>query len=99
MFVIANFLHAFANVLDTVLYLYMLIIVVRALISWVNPDPYNPIVQFLMAVTEPVLNPVRRMIPLYSIGIDIAPIIVILAIIFIKGFLIVSLHQVADRLQ
>lgn len=99
MFVVANFLHALANVLDTVLYLYMLIIIIRALVSWVNPDPYNPIVQFLVGVTEPVLSPVRRLIPLYTIGIDISPIIVILAIIFIKSFLIASLHQWADRLQ
>jgi YggT family protein len=99
MFVVANFLHAFANVLDTVLYLYMLIIIIRALISWVNPDPYNPIVQFLVSATEPVLAPVRRLIPTYSIGIDIAPIIVILAIVFMKSFLVVSLHQWADRLQ
>ena len=99
MFVAANFLHALANVLDTVLYLYMLIIIIRALVSWVNPDPYNPIVQFLVGVTEPVLSPIRRLIPLYTIGIDISPIIVILAIIFIKSFLIVSLHQWADRLQ
>jgi len=99
MFIVANFLHALANVLDTVLYLYMLIIIIRALVSWVNPDPYNPIVQFLTAVTEPVLSPVRRLIPLYTIGIDISPIIVILAIIFIKSFLIVSLHQWADHLQ
>ena len=99
MFVLANFLHAFANVLDTILYLYMMIVIIRALISWVNPDPYNPIVQFLMSATEPVLAPVRRMIPTYSIGIDLSPIIVILAIVFLKSFLVLSLHQLADRLR
>ena len=99
MFVVTNFFHALATVLDMVLYLYMLIIIIRALVSWVNPDPYNPIVQFLVAVTEPVLSPVRRLIPSYSIGIDISPIIVILAIIFLKSFLVPTLHQWADRLQ
>jgi YggT family protein len=99
MFVVANFLHALATLLDTVLYLYMLVIVIRALISWVNPDPYNPIVQFLVAVTEPVLSPVRRWIPAYMIGIDISPIIVILAIMFLKSFLVLTLHQLADHLQ
>jgi YggT family protein len=99
MFVVANFLHALAAVLDTVLYLYMLLIIIRALISWVNPDPYNPIVQFLIGVTEPVLSRVRRLVPLNTIGIDISPIIVILVIIFIKSFLIVSLDQFADRLR
>ena len=99
MFVVSNFVHAIANVLDTILYLYMLVVIIRALITWVNPDPYNPIVQFLTSVTEPVLAPVRRMIPLSTIGIDISPIIVILAIMFIKSFLVLSLHQWADRLQ
>jgi len=99
MFVVANLLHAFATILDTVLYLYMLVVVIRALISWVNPDPYNPIVQFLVAVTEPVLSRVRRWIPVSMIGIDISPIIVILAIMFLKSFLVLTLHQMADRLQ
>ena len=99
MFVVANFLHALATVLDMVLYLYLLIIIIRALVSWVNPDPYNPIVRFLVAVTEPVLSPVRRWVPSYTIGIDLSPVIVILAIIFLKSFLVVSLHEWANRLQ
>ena len=62
MFVMSNMLQALATVLDTVLWLYMWVIIARALISWVNPDPFNPIVQFLERVTEPVLAPIRRWI-------------------------------------
>ena len=99
MFILANLVEALAAVLNLLLNAYMWILVARALISWVHPDPYNPIVQFLVAVTEPVLSPVRRLIPLHTIGVDISPIIVILAIIFLKSFLVVSLHQLADSLR
>jgi YggT family protein len=93
-FVIKNLLEAVAYVLNMALSLYMFIIVARALISWVSPSPYNPIVQFLYTVTEPVLRPVRRRLP--ATGVDISPIIVILAIVFLQQFLVLSLYQVAQ---
>jgi YggT family protein len=98
-FLIANFLEALAGILDIVLNLYMWVIIVRALISWVNPDPYNPIVQMLYRITDPVLNRIRRLIPAYSVGIDISPIIVILAIMFLRGFLVQSLFELARRMH
>jgi len=98
MFVIANFLGAVARVLDILLSLYMWIIIGRAVISWVNPDPYNPIVRFLNSATEPVLYPIRRRLPLNLGGIDFSPILVILAIIFIQSFLVQSLAQMASRM-
>jgi YggT family protein len=98
MFVVANFLSAIARILDIALTLYMWIIIARAVISWVNPDPYNPIVRFLHSVTDPVLNRVRRRIPLFMGGIDFSPILVILAIIFLQVFLVQSLIQLAARL-
>ena len=98
MFVVANFLVAVARVLDILLTLYMWIIIGRAVISWVNPDPYNPIVRFLNSATEPVLYPIRRRLPLSLGGIDFSPILVILAIIFIQSFLVRSLAQLASRL-
>jgi YggT family protein len=76
----------------------MWIIIAQAVISWVNPDPYNPIVRFLYSVTEPVLYNIRRMIPVYFGGLDFSPIIVILAIIFLKTFLVQSLMQLAMRI-
>lgn len=99
MFVISNLLIALAHILDIALTVYMWIIIISAIISWVNPDPYNPIVRFLRAVTEPVYIPIRRIIG-YRLGpIDISPMIVILAIIFIQKFLISSLIDLAYKLK
>lgn len=99
MFLIANLLIALAHILDVALTVYMWIIIISAIISWVNPDPYNPIVRFLRAVTEPVYRPIRRIIG-YRLGpIDISPMIVILAIIFVQKFLISSLIELAYKLK
>ncbi|MBE9546098.1 MAG: YggT family protein [Proteobacteria bacterium] len=99
MFIMSNFIEAVAKILDVGLTLYMWIIIIRALISWVNPDPYNPIVMFLYRITEPVLSLVRRWIPLRGLGIDISPIIVILVIIFLQSFLVKSMVQIAIHLK
>lgn len=99
MFILGNFLNAFAKILDMALYFFMWVIIIKALISWVNPDPYNPIVQFLTRVTEPILSPIRRFLPTYSIGIDLSPLIAILIIYFLRYFLVVSLIQIAGRIQ
>ncbi len=98
MFIITNFLVAVARILDIGLTLYMWIVIARAVISWVNPDPYNPVVRFLHSVTEPVMYNIRRWIPVYYGGIDFSPIIVILVIIFLQSFLVQSLIQMASRL-
>jgi YggT family protein len=99
MFIAANLITAVAEVIRIILNFYMWVIIIRALISWVNPDPYNPIVQFLYKVTEPVLHPVRRLIPVYNMGIDLSPLIVILILIFLRSFLVASLYQLALRMQ
>jgi YggT family protein len=98
MFIVSNFLIAVAKILDIGLSLYMWIIIGRAVISWVNPDPYNPIVKFLTSATEPVLYPIRRKIPIHLGGIDFSPVLVIIAIIFLQTFLVQSLVQLAARL-
>lgn len=97
MFVLSNFIVALAKVIDIALTIYMWIIIFRALISWVNPDPYNQIVVFLYRFTEPVLRPIRRMLPLRNVGIDISPIIVILVIVFLKYFLVETMIQMASH--
>jgi len=97
MFVAANFIYGIARVLGFALNLYMWIIIARALISWVNPDPYNPIVRFLLSVTEPVLYFIRRKLPIYFGGFDFSPVIAILAIYFLQIFLVQSLIQLAAR--
>ena len=86
-------------VLHYILNIYFFIIIIRALLSWVNPDPYNPIVQFLHSITEPVLYRVRQLIPMSGMGIDFSPIIVILAIVFLQSFVVQSLGTLALRLQ
>ncbi len=99
MYVLSNLLQAVAVILDIVLTIYMWIIIVRALLSWVNPDPYNPIVQFLHSITEPVLYRVRKALPMPGMGLDLSPIIVLLAIIFMQSFLVQSLKTAAMNLQ
>ncbi len=94
MFVFNNFLSAVASVIGLLLDIYMWIIIARALISWVNPDPYNPIVSFLYRATEPVLSRVRRVIP-YLGGIDLSPLIVLLIIYFLKMFVVKSLYMMS----
>ena len=88
------FLQAVATVLNMVLSLYMWIIIARAILSWVSPDPFNPIVRIIHNLTEPVLYRVRRWIPDLG-GIDISPIIVILGIVFLQNFLVKSIAHLA----
>jgi len=97
MFVLANFVDALAWVVNILLTIMYWLILIRALLSWVSPDPMNPLVQFLMRTTEPVLEPVRRLLP--PLAIDISPIIVFFIIIFLKRFLVASLYELALRLQ
>jgi YggT family protein len=99
MFIAENLILALAKMLDIALTLYMWIIIARSVISWVNPDPYNPIVMFLYRVTEPVLAPVRRWLPFRNLGIDISPIIVNMAIIFLQNFLVRSMMQMATTMR
>ena len=95
MFVLANFFHAIAVVLDLALTLYLWLIVARAVLSWVSPDPFNPIVRFIHNVTEPALYQIRKRVPVNFGGIDLSPIIVILAIYFLQVFLVGSLKGFA----
>jgi YggT family protein len=97
MFVLNNFIIALAKIIDVALQLYMWVIIFRAVISWVNPDPYNQIVIFLYRVTEPVLRPIRRILPMRNIGIDLSPVIVILIIMFLKYFVVETMIQLAAR--
>jgi YggT family protein len=99
MFIFGNFVIAIAKVLDIVLSIFMWIVIARAVLSWVSPDPYNPIVRFIHRVTEPVLFQIRKRIPVSFGGIDFSPIIVFLAIIFLKQFLVQSLYRMAQTLH
>ena len=94
---LGNLIILVANVINIGLTVYMWVIIIRALISWVSPDPYNPIVRFLYRVTEPVLRPVRRILPIGGMGIDFSPLIVILVIYFLRIFLVRILIQLASQ--
>ncbi|HEU4366708.1 MAG TPA: YggT family protein [Methylomirabilota bacterium] len=99
MFVFSNLVLAFARLLELVLWAYFWIVIARAVLSWVSPDPFNPIVRFLYRVTEPVLRPLRRRLPTFQMGLDLSPMIVILAIYFLQAFLVESLRDLAVSLR
>ena len=98
MFVAGNILQGLARVLEMVLTFYTWVIIARALVSWVNPDPWNPIVQFLDRATEPVLAPIRRRLG-WHMGIDLSPLIVILILYFLQYALVQSLYEMAAQLH
>lgn len=99
MFVFSNFVLAMASVLQLILTLYMWIVIARALISWVNPDPYNPVVRFLYNATEPLLYRVRRALPVFAGGLDLSPLVVLVAIYFLQIFLVQSLRELAVNIR
>jgi len=98
MFVMGNLIYAVATILDYALTIANWLIIIRALISWVNPDPFNPIVRFLYNATEPLLAPFKKVFPIYTIGVDISPIFALIFIWFMKLFLIRTLFGIAMRL-
>jgi len=98
MFIITNFIYAIATILDMVLSIYMWIIIVRAIVSWVSPFSRSPIVYALVRLTDPVLQRLRRILRLRGMGIDFSPMIAILAILFLKYFVVASLYDIARSL-
>ncbi|EES89898.1 YggT family protein [Helicobacter canadensis] len=96
--VLSTFIQAVAQILSMAINIYIWIVIIAALISWVRPDPYNPIVQILYKLTEPVYAKIRRFIPTIIGGIDITPIIVILALQFINLFFVKLLYSFANTL-
>jgi len=95
MFVAHNFIMAVAQLIDFILTVYMWIIIGRAVVSWVNADPYNPIVKILYAATEPLLGRIRRVLPMSMGGIDFSPMVLIMIIMFLQSFLVPTLTQIA----
>ena len=97
MFILSNLIMALAKVIEVLLTMFYWMILIRALLSWVSPDPFNPIVQFLNKATEPVLEPIRRLLP--PMAIDLSPIIAFLAIMFLKSFLVTTLFDISYRMH
>ena len=99
MFVLRNFTLALSGVLDSLLSIYFWVLLIAVLLTWVNPDPRNPIVRFLRSATEPVLWQVRRWIPFVVVGnLDLSPLVVMLAIQFLRVFLVRTLQELSFRL-
>lgn len=100
MFILANFISSLAHVLDIALTFFYWLMLIRCLLSWVNPDPHNPLVQFLYKTTEPILAPLRRLFPIgWGVGIDLSPLVAFLILIFLKSFLIRTLIDLSARLR
>jgi len=99
MFVLSRLIEGLAVVIQVVLNVYLWIIIIRALLSWVNPDPYNPIVRTLYSITDPVLNAIRRRLPLVVGPVDLTPLLLILVIYFLQIFLVGTLHDFAWQLR
>lgn len=95
MFIWTNLVITVAQLLQTVLQLYMWVIIASAVLSWVEPNPYNPIVRFIYSVTEPVFDWVRRRIPVFFGGIDFSPMLVIFGIWFIQSYFIPTFARIA----
>ena len=98
MFILANFLVAIAKMLDLVLTFYMYVVIAQAILSWVSPDPYNPIVRFINSITEPVLYRIRSRLPVMFGGIDFSPMIVLFGIILLQSLVVDNLFRLAKGL-
>lgn len=98
MWIFGYLLMAIAKVADIVLLLYMWIVIARAVLSWVSPDPLNPIVRFIHNITEPILYRIRATLPVSLGGIDFSPILVLLGVIFLRTFLVNSILRLAETL-
>lgn len=98
MFVLKTFIEAIAGILHTGLSIYIWIIIIQAIISWVRPDPYNPIVQILNKLTIPVYNILRNRFNTVFSGVDIAPLIIILLLQFLDLFVVKLLYNFSATL-
>jgi len=97
MYILGYFLQALAAVIDVVLTMVMIVVIARAILSWVSPDPYNPIVRIINQISEPILFPIRRRVP-YIGGIDLSPLIALLLVMFLNNFLVPTLQRIAMQM-
>ncbi|MEW5766437.1 MAG: YggT family protein [bacterium] len=99
MFILGQLLYSAGGLLDILCKIFYFLLVARIFLSWVNPDPYHPIVEFIYKITEPILGPIRRIIPLQVGVIDLSPIIAFIALDFLRRFLVGSLYHLAGQLM
>lgn len=98
MILFASFLSTLAMIVDSVIWIVTIMIIAQAILSWVSPDPYNPIVRFINAVVDPILRPVRQRVPPVGPGIDLSPIIVLLVLQALSHFLVMALSGYARQI-
>lgn len=96
---LGNLVFAIAKILDLGINLYIIIIIVRTVLSWFNPNPYSPGMMFLIRITDPLLYRIRRFLPLSGVGLDLSPIIAIFGLMFIRYFLVSSLYDLSFTLR
>ena len=95
-----NLINGVAFIIDSVLTIYFWIVIASAVLSWVNPDPFNPIVRFLRNATEPVYIYIRRYMPFLNIGgFDLSPIVLILLIQFLRIVIVGNLYDLSGSMQ
>lgn len=99
MFILANLINAIATILNYLVNIYSIVIIARAIISWIDINPYNPIVYFIKKISDPFLNWIRKLIPTAALGIDLSPLIAFLIIIFIEKFLVETMFDIAKNLK
>lgn len=98
MILVANFIFAIAKILEMILSFFLFFVIIRAILSWVNPDPYNPIVRFLTETTDPLLRPLRRILPRLG-AVDFSPLLLLLILYFLQYFLVGSLIDYSNSLR
>jgi len=98
MSILSQGIIALAKTLDKALTIYIWVIIIGAVISWVNPDPYHPVVRVIDRLTEPVLRPIRRVLPPIS-GLDFSPVVAIFIVYLLQGVLVPLLYRLAFQLS
>jgi YggT family protein len=99
MFVFGNFIYGVAYVIENILNIYFWIILIRAVMSWIQPNPYNPLVRIIYKLVDPVTYRISRIIPTRIGAIDFAPFILMILIIFLQKFLVRSLFELGARMN
>jgi len=98
MFIFGHLFIGIAKLLHIVFNIYYFVLVIRILMSWINPDPYNEIVKTIYKLTDPVLEPIRKHIPLQIGMLDLSPILVFLLLNFVDYFLVNTLLNIGQRM-
>lgn len=98
MFIFVHFFRSLATMMDMIFNILYFLLVLRIIMSWINPDPYNQFVQIIYRITDPILNLIRRWIPLHIGMLDFTPIIAFILLAFLKSFIVGTLISISNRI-